>query len=318
MPIRNIATIAVALFLGLIAVVLVRNYLNQANPAATIVAGSAETTPVVVAAQAIARGTILQPGAVKLVAYPRDSVPAGSFQSVDQMLGGNAGQRFALRSLVPNEPILPGKITGPGEKLTVADALASGMRAVSLRSNEVAGVGGFVLPGDRVDVLLTRTVGTAQQTDQSIVQILAENVRVLGIDQDDNEETAKPVVTKSVTVEVTPDQSQTISLGQTVGNVTLALRHPADDAKMVRRVTTVADLSAEFPRRAPVAAAPRRAAPQAQAAAPPPPPPDLQIRVVRGTDASVYRGAENSFLSAVGDSLNNTARAAPAVVGTTP
>src|SRR4051812_16200040 len=124
MPIRNIATIAVALFLGLIAVVLVRNYLNQANPNAPVV-GTAETTPVVVAAQALTRGTILQPGAVKLVAYPKDSVPAGAFQSVEQMLGGNAGQRVVLRALVPNEPLLPGKITGPGEKITVADAIAS-------------------------------------------------------------------------------------------------------------------------------------------------------------------------------------------------
>jgi len=159
-------------------------------------------------------------------------------------------------------------------------------------------------------------MGNAQQTEQSVVQILADNVRVLGIDQEDNEETAKPVVTKSVTIEVTPDQAQTISLGQTVGSVSLALRHPADDAKMVRRVTTVADLAAEFPRRAPVAAAPRRAAAQPQAAAPPPPPPDLQVRVVRGTDAAIYRGAENNFLSAVTDSTGNVARAAPAVVGT--
>jgi pilus assembly protein CpaB len=313
MPIRNIATIAVAVMLGLIAVVLVRNYLNQANQTNAPVVGSAETTPVVVAAQAAARGTVLQANALKLVAYPKDSVPAGAFQSVDQVLGGNNGPRVVLRGLVPNEPLLPGKITGPGEKLTVADTIASGMRAVSLRSNEVAGVGGFVLPEDRVDVLLTRTNGS-DQNQQSIVQILADNVRVLGIDQESNDETAKPVVTKSVTIEVTPDQAQLISLGQTVGTVSLALRHPTDDAKMARRVTTVADLSAELPRRAPAPVVRRVAQPQA-AAPPPPPPPELQVRVVRGTDASIYTGAQNNFLSAVANGTANAARAAPTVVG---
>ena len=130
-----------------------------------------------------------------------------------------------------NEPLLVGNVSGPGGKLNLSSTVAPGMRAVSLRSNDVAGVGGFVLPGDRVDILLTRATGSGEHTD-TVTQILAENVRVLGVDQSDNDQADKPVVAKAITVEVTPEQAQSISLGQTVGTVSLTLRHVADDAPL--------------------------------------------------------------------------------------
>jgi len=207
MQIRNVATLAVAVFLGLIAVILVRNYLSSAGPANAPVA-AISTAPVVVAAQPVARGVALQPNLLKVVAFPKDSVPAGGFQSVDQLVGDKEGSRLVLRSLAANEPILTAKISGAGGKLNLSEVVDNGMRAVSLRSNDVAGVAGFVLPGDRVDVLLTRNLGDEKTT--ALTQVLAENVLVLGVDQSDNDEADKPVVAKAVTVEVTPDQAQTI------------------------------------------------------------------------------------------------------------
>jgi pilus assembly protein CpaB len=245
LPIRNIASIAVAILLGLIAVILVRNYL-AATPQARVPGGAAmATTPVVVASQPLARGVALQPSLLKVVNYPQSDVPASSFHSIAELTGDKDGARLTLRSIVADEPILTGSVSEPGGKLNLSTVLEDGMRAISVRSNDVAGVGGFVLPGDRVDVLLTRAVGNGDRA-HSVTQALAENALVLGVDQSDNAEANKPVVAKAVTVEVTPDQAQAISLGQSVGTITLALRHVSDDAALVNRMTTEADLGRDI------------------------------------------------------------------------
>ena len=168
MSIRTIATLAVAIVLGLIAVLILNNYLAATNKAKTQVATGAGT-PVVVAAQPIARGTTLQQPLLKMVSYPQGSVPAGAFQSIQQLVGAQGTQRLALRNLVANEPILNDEVTGPGGKVNLASVLDPGMQAVAIRSTDVAGVGGFVLPGDQqVDVLLTRSVSSGTRSVNTI------------------------------------------------------------------------------------------------------------------------------------------------------
>jgi pilus assembly protein CpaB len=239
MQLRTIATFAVAIALGLIAVVLVRGYLS-ASGSNRAVASTVNGVPVVVAASPIERGVSLQPALLKVVRYPADSVPAGAFTDVAALTG--AGEpRLALRSLAANEPVLPAKISGAGGKATLSGTLSPGMRAISVRSNDVAGVGGFVLPGDRIDVLVTRPAST-ESNPPMLTQVLAENVRVLGVDQSDDVDADKPVVAKAVTIEVSPAQAQSISLAQQVGSVTLSLRQIADEALQDRKVTTFGDL----------------------------------------------------------------------------
>jgi pilus assembly protein CpaB len=285
---RTIATLAIAMFLGLIAVLLVRNYLNgPARPTVMQMGSGGPTVPVVVAAQTLARGIVLQPSYLKIVNYPQDGAPAQAFHSINELAATNGQARLNLRALVANEPVLVGNVSGPGGKLNLSTTVAPGMRAVGLRSNDVAGVCGFVLPGDRVDILLTRAIGTGEHTD-TVSQTLAENVRVLGIDQSDNEQADKPVVAKAITVEVTPEQAQSISLGQTVGTVSLSLRHVADDAPLSQKekVMTVTDLGPVL-RKNPTA------------------PPGQTVRVVRGVDAS-------HFSLSAGRSLERAATQVPA------
>jgi pilus assembly protein CpaB len=268
--IRTIATFAIAIFLGVVAVILTRSYLGTivqrdvAQPAA--VAGSVS---VVVAAQPLDRGVVLEPRMLKLVDFPTNSVPSNAFHHIEDLTGGKDQQRLALRPFVENEPILAPNVSGPGGKLNLSGTIATGMRAVSLRSSDVTGVGGFVLPGDRVDVLLTRVAGSGNDTNTTVTQVLAENVRVLGVDQSDNDQADKPVVSKAITVEVTPDQAQSISLGQTIGTVSLTLRQVADDAPLRRKSTAVSDLGRKAVRAAPA-------------------PKGLAVRVVRGTEASRF------------------------------
>lgn len=271
MPIRNIATLVIAIVLGVLSVILVRSYLTGSGRNSGTQIVTVGTVPVVVAAQAVARGVVLQPGLLKIVGFPKDSVPAGAFQRISQFTDTRQGQRVALRSIVANEPILSDEISEPGGKPTLAIEISDGMRAVSLRANDVAGVGGFVLPGDRVDVMLTRTVGS--QPNSSVTQVLAENVVVLGVDQSSDDQSNKPVVARAITVEVTPAQAQTISLGQSVGTLSLALRHATDEAPLTRQATDVGDLSIAPPRR-PVA--------------------QTEVRVVRGVSASFDRQGETS------------------------
>jgi pilus assembly protein CpaB len=289
LSVRTIATFAIAIFLGIVAVFLTRSYLGSVsqNSAAPATAG---LTPVVVAVQPLDRGVVLQPNLLKTVNYPADAVPTNAFHSIADLTGGKDQQRLVLRAFAANEPILASSVSGPGGKLNLSGTVAAGMRAVSLRSNDVTGVGGFVLPGDRVDVLLTRSMNGGGSTLNTITQVLAENVRVLGIDQSDNDQADKPVVSRAITVEVTPDQAQTISLAQAVGTVSLTLRHVADDTPLTRKSMAVSDLGP--------APAPRKT--EARAAGP-------EIRVVRGTEAS-------KFSMSVAEGLQGAAAAAPAAI----
>ena len=273
MPIRNIATFAVAILLGVIAVILVRNYLTSARTRGPAVATA--TAPVVVASATIERGKVIEAGQLKVANYPADAVPTGAFRAVTDLTGAPADKRVAMRAIAANEPILADRISGPGGRMVLSASLTQGMRAVSLRSNDVAGVAGFVLPGDRVDILLTRQIGSGQVT-----QVLAENVRVLGVDQTDDDQANKPQVAKAVTVEVTPDQAQKVSLAQAVGQVSFSLRHTADQLPLSRRATTVADLGFGGARPAVTRAVARRA-PAAS--------PVTEVRVTRGVDIAGYR-----------------------------
>lgn len=287
MPIRTIATLAVAVLLGLVAVFLAQSWLGRQRQSDLQTAAMVGTVPVVVAAQPIARGVALQPTLVKVVRYPQSSVPPGAMTSVAQATEG--GTRLVLRPLAPNEPILPDKVTAPGGKVNLSAAMTPGMRGVTFRSNDVAGVAGFVLPGDRVDVLLTRDVtrgGTQGGAPDVVTQVLADNVKVLGVDQVSDETSDKPVVAKAITLEMTPEQAQAISLAQAVGNVSLALRQVADEAPVARRVTTVADLGGfRIYRPTPASYTPRPLAPRAGGGKAPS---GSEVRVTRGIETKSY------------------------------
>jgi pilus assembly protein CpaB len=278
MPVRTILTLSVAVLLGLVAVFFARGYLFQVRKADAAAAVAAGTTPVVVAAQPVARGMTLQPQLLKLVRYPAEAVPPGAFTSMAQAVQGG---RLVLRDVALNEPVLASRVTQPGGNLNLSTSLSPGMRAVTVRSNDVAGVAGFVLPGDRVDVMATRTTGN--DSHSTLTQVLAQNIKVLGVDQVASENADKPIVAKAITVEVTPDQAQIITLAQSVGAISLALRQIADVEPLARQVTTVADLGYGRPATpAPARVAPRRIAPR------PAPPSGIQIRVTRGVQTSAY------------------------------
>jgi pilus assembly protein CpaB len=291
MQTRTVISLAVAVVLGLGAVLAARVYLGSAHNAAPA-ARDAGSTPVVVASQPLARGFKLQPAVLKVARYPADAVPPGAFRTVAEAASAQGGARIVLKDIGSNEPVLPDRVSGPGGRANLSGSLGEGMRAVSLRANDVAGVGGFVLPGDRVDVLLTRSADS-NAPETSMTQVLAENVRVVGVDQSDNQAADKPVVVKAITVEVTPDQAQVITLAQAVGAVSLSLRQISDQAPLLRQVTTVADLARGGSPRVAAPAMPVRARAPAprRVAAPRLEPRATEVRVTRGVVTTGYQVA---------------------------
>ena len=280
MQLRTIATFAAAIVLGLVAVILVRN--TMATNSTTV---SLNTVPVVVTAQPVTRDTPLQPGMFKVVNYPRDGVPAGSFHSVVDLMASGGGNRTAQRDLTVNEVILAENATGSAESSSLSRTLEAGKRAVSIRSNDVAGVGGFIVPGDRIDVLATHA--SAAKSDVTVTDTLAQNLRVLGVDQTSSVDANKPNVAKAITVEATPEQAAAISLAQSVGTVTLVLRKPHDNAEAQHRPITLANMTAGAADATPAREhAPRRTPSAAPVTA-------QQVRVVRGVEITSYPATSN-------------------------
>lgn len=214
-------------------------------PQADAANGSALVT-VMTAATEIKRGDIIQPYMVKAQNWPAGAVPATSFAEASLLLPAEGGEpRRALRSLVTGEVILEGKISGFGEKVTIAQSLSPNARAMAIKVDAVTAVGGFITPGDYVDVLLTRGDAEALMTDT-----ILRNIRVVAVDQSADELSDKPDVAATVTVEVSAEQGQVIALAQRAGTLSLALRTPdSKDAAPIERLR-LSDLVPE-----PVAAA---------------------------------------------------------------
>ncbi len=188
--------------------------------------GGANTTSVVVAARPIEFGQALTPDVLRTQAWPADAVPEGAFTQIPDLTTGE--QRLALRSIAPNEPVLASRISGVGGRATLSASITEGHRAVAIRVNDVVGVAGFVLPGDVVDVLLTRQEGSGFNNRSMRTDLLIENVRVLAVDQTASESQNDPQVARAVTIEVMPADGQKVALASQIGTLSLSLRR-ADD-----------------------------------------------------------------------------------------
>ncbi|HVI31057.1 Flp pilus assembly protein CpaB [Phenylobacterium sp.] len=187
------------------------------GPEAQAAAPALPQAGVVVAARPIGYGEAITPSALRIQPWPAGAAPQGAFRSVAE-LGPEA--RHALAPIAVNEPILRQRITGPGGRATLSGLIRPGLRASTIRVDDVMGVAGFVLPGDFVDVLVTRRAGEApMRTD-----VLLRGVRVLAVDQMANDSRNDPMVARAATIEVTPEQSQKLALAAAVGSLSLALR----------------------------------------------------------------------------------------------
>ncbi len=227
-----------ALLFGSAAVFLAQNWLEGQ---ASLASKGPDPVPIatqtiVVAAQPLRFGTELKVEHLREITWPAGSTPSGSFQKISDLLTAE-GRRVVLSPIESSEPVLSWKVTGPGERATLSAVVEEGMRAMSVRINDVLGVAGFVLPGDRVDIMLTRS---------NLTDILLQNVKILAIDQTADERTDKPKTGKTATLEVNTVDAQKLTLAQTVGSLSLALRAAGEVNAAAPRRITMGDLGPAF------------------------------------------------------------------------
>lgn len=179
------------------------------------VAKGPETPQVVIATSKIPFAQKIDRNQIEVVAWPPGRVPEGTFSKKEDVEG-----KIAKQTIIPNEPVLRDRIVAIDQikGSILAAFIAPNKRAVSVRVNDVTGVSGFVLPGNQVDVI--------EAVKGKGSRILLENLKVLAVDQEADKD--KPAVVKTVTLEVTPEQAETLVGATQDSSIYLALRNPQD------------------------------------------------------------------------------------------
>ena len=255
MNVRSIFVVLLAIICGVCAAV----GMNQLRRPVDAVKTEPETTPVVVAARNIARGSMVTAKDVEVRPWPKEMLPEGIVTSIE-----GAVDRAAMVPILAREPILELKLAAKDSGRGLAALVAKGMRAYTIQSARApANVAGFILPGNKVDVILNlRGGGDKDESGGGSSTTLLQAVEILAVDQNLDAPAENKVSLKdhsSVTLHVSPDQAALLDLGQNLGQLSLALRNAEDKDEARPRVATLADIRfrqekpLELPKEAPKA-----------------------------------------------------------------
>jgi pilus assembly protein CpaB len=262
-----------ALTSGVVAALLALRYLRERTT--PLMASEPRRATIVLSARNLPVGALLTERDLKVVSWPGDAVPSGYIRSVKDAVG-----RGVITPVAENEPLLEAKVStkdaGGGLSIIIRD----GMRAVSVRVDEVIGVAGFVIPGTRVDVMLTLDKGPTRP--QAITKTLLQNVQTLAAGQSvTRDKEGKPQTVTVITLLVTPDDAELLALASKEGRLQLALRNTLD-------TLTVATAGARADKLSPSAPSSTPNRPQRNRSATPAP--RANPTVVEG-----YRGGERTL-----------------------
>ena len=274
---RSILLIFISLALATAAAVLANRWVS--NRAAAVDASRPQQVSVVAAATDIPFGATIEARHLKKIDVVARERPPGSFTDPAQVVG-----KVATSEILTNEVLLERRFVIPGPGSPLAAVLAPNMRAVSVRVDDVVGVGGFILPGNRVDVVAARTTG-----ERAYAETILSNVKVLAVDQQASADKNAPVVVRAVTLEVSPDGAEELARAKQLGALQLSLRNPADrsvhavaaePAPEEKPIVVAEAAPAPVPAAAPAAL--RGTAPRIRRA----PPVAEGISVIRGTEVT--------------------------------
>lgn len=243
----------------------------------------------IVAAHALPLGVTLKPADVKVVKVPVDQFPKAGFSKVEEVV-----DRPVISNILPDEPILEGRLAVRGSGQGLAPIIPVGMRAVAVRVNDVVGVSGFVLPGMRVDILVT---GKPNGADDTLTTTVLQNILVLSAGTNIQPDArGQAINAPTVTLLVTPEQAETLTLSNLEGRIQLVLRNGSDQVIEKTPGRRVAELYGAQVKSKPGrdGDAPRARAKVVAPAPPPPvvvpkplPPPPDEVIVIRGTTKTV-------------------------------
>ena len=216
---RALVMMALAIVLGLLAVLLASHWLLRQSPA-----GKGR---IVVAAADVNLGQRLSPDMLRLAEWPAESLPEGALQDPLKLSG-----RVLKSSVLRGEPLSEAKLAPAGTLGGLSALITEGRRAITVRVNDVIGVAGFALPGNYVDIIVSTQQDAGDRTypqSRNISKIVLERILVLAVAQEVGRDETKPRVVNAVTLEVTPAQAENLDLARSVGSLSLALRNQNDD-----------------------------------------------------------------------------------------
>jgi pilus assembly protein CpaB len=239
---------------------------------AKVASNNEAVADVVVSTADIAVGARVGEHDVRVAKAPVSLIPPGSFKAPSQVVG-----RGVIRPIYKGEFVLPNKLAAENAGAGLPSLIPPGMRAVSVRVNEVVSVAGFVTPGARVDVLLT---GSPTGTAESQTNTVLENVEVVAVGQKlERNTTGDAQNAPVITLLVSPDDAQKLTLASTQGKIQLSLRNPVDTKQESLDGTKANGLYKAGPS---VALTPKPKVVQRAAVAPPPPPSAYSVQVIKG------------------------------------
>ncbi len=255
---RTLSLIVLSVFFGLAAAWMANTWLSARLDASS----NSSMDNVVVAALEIPFGQAVEPRHVRLVQMPKGAAPGDAFDTVEKVAG-----RIATLTFLPGDVLRSARLAEHLGGSTLASLIEPSKRAISVRVDDVVGVAGFLLPGNRVDVLVAKSRNGGSQAE---AETILENLRVLAVDQTASTDKTQPVVVRAVTLEMTPEEAEKLVRAQSEGRLQLALRNPLDEQRALPRVEPVpAVIPAVQPEPRPVV---RRPAPAA-----------AQVTIIRGT-----------------------------------
>jgi pilus assembly protein CpaB len=255
----TVVSLGASAILGLGALIVARVWLPGgahaplAKPAAA--QSMANTVPVVVASSAIPYGAKLDANHLMVVRVPEGAAPQGAYSTPAQILTQTGGAPVALTPIVAREPLLPSKLSTPGARPIVSAAITDGMRAYTIPVSDTGGVGGHALPGDRVDVIVTRQPPVPKalkdlcdDCKRERADVVLQDVRLLGMDLNRDPSTTTSAVVHTATLEVNLQDAQKLAVAIQVGQLSLALRRVGAAEVTPVRAVEIGDLRSTAPR----------------------------------------------------------------------
>lgn len=227
---RALLMIFGSLLLGLVAVGLAGKWISDQ--------AKIESSAILIATRDINVGARLTNDMLKKTEWPSGSLPVGSFNDISLLEG-----RVLKSHLVTGEPVLESKLAPIGTSGGLSGVISDGKRAITVRVNDVIGVAGFALPGNLVDVL----VNANDDNRKPFSKIVLEQILVLAVAQDVGRDDTKPKVVTAVTLEVTPEEAETLDLARSIGTLSLALRNQIDSEYADTKGRRISDLLKQAP-----------------------------------------------------------------------
>ncbi|MEL6323320.1 MAG: Flp pilus assembly protein CpaB [Pseudomonadota bacterium] len=228
-----VVSLILSIIVGVLAVVFGRSWINREAdaalpPEAAVAVQAVPTVPVLVANQLIERGMVVTDDLFDVAEWPETHLPDDVVVDMSMLDGPDGARPFSLGIIAPGEPLLAQKLSRNMPRETLAGVITPGYRAVAIQVDDATGVAGFVLPDHRVDVILSREFLASNGTSEFRAEPVVEDVRVLAVDQNFDETLEGAALARTVTVEVTSRQAQSVSAAADNGRLSLSLRAKED------------------------------------------------------------------------------------------